>query len=358
MACLSFFPPIVLLPQSSLFKGVFRFFFSLFLNTLCNMAGFKILILFVVFQIVNSKPFKEIHMKKDFEFSIKPPVLPIKPFKFIKHKWLHLGHGIVKRSPFELIPNPEGNINNPDSLLKLSLEKEFGIGTPLPPPPPPPPEGIPPAPLFIPEAPGISSPAPASVPPPVTGSTILVSEEYLSRLPEEGAEIIVITPVPPPPPPPVVSMPAVVPSPPPLPPPIPEPIPGPPPPLPPVPPEVPKDLIQGNLLTDIGRVEEINAYLKAVEGLGISPPPGLIMSSPAGPPPPPPLEAVLPVLNSNSIEVEVPKPPPPPPAEKTSPLVKGSRLALYFGNIFLQVMSEVLSSARSALSQYSPPAPI
>ncbi|XP_063366736.1 uncharacterized protein LOC134655214 [Cydia amplana] len=303
----------------------------------------QILILFVVFQIVNSKPFKEIHMKKDFEFSIKPPVLPIKPFTFIKHKWLHLGHGIVKRSPFEVIPKPEENIDNPDSLLKVSLEKEFGIGTPLPPP-----EGIPPAPLLarIPEVPGISSPPP-SVPPPVTGSTILVSQDYLSRLPEEGAEIIVITPVPPPLPPPVVSVPP--PSP------IPEPIPGPP---PPVPPEVPKGLTQGNLLTDIGRVEEINAYLKAVEGLGISPPPGLILPPPAGPPPPPPLEAVLPVLNSNSIEVEVPKTPPPPPVEKTSPLVKGSRLALYFGNIFLQVMSEVISSARSALIQYSPPAPI
>ncbi|XP_063540290.1 uncharacterized protein LOC134749319 [Cydia strobilella] len=305
------------------------------------MAGFKILILFVVFQIVNSKPFKEIHFKKNLEFSIKHPVLPIKPFKFIKHKWLHIGHGIEKRSPLEVIPKPEENIVNPDSLIKVSLEKEFGIGTPLPPPPPPP------APMFIPEAPGISSPPPPSVPPPVTGSTILVSEDYLSRLPEQGAEIIVITPVPPPPPPPVVSIPP--PSP------IPEPIPGPP---PPVPPEVPKGLVQGNLLTDIGRVEEINAYLKAVEGLGISPPPGLIMPPPAGPPPPPPLEAVLPVLNSNSIEVEAPKPPPPPPVEKTSPLVKGSRLALYFGNIFLQVMSEVLSSARSALSQYSPPAPI
>ncbi|XP_063385768.1 uncharacterized protein LOC134671845 isoform X2 [Cydia fagiglandana] len=284
-------------------------------------------------------------MKKDIEFSIKPPVLPIKPFKFIKHKWFHLGHGIVKRSPFEVIPKPEENIVNQDSLLKVSLEKEFGIGTPLPPPPPPLPEGIPPAPLIIPEAPGISSPPPSV--PPVTGSTILVSEDYFSRLPAEGAEIIVITPVPPPPPPPVVSIP-------PPPPPIPEPISGPP---PPVPPEVPKGLTQGNLLTDIGRVEEINAYLKAVEGLGITPPPGLIMPPPAGPPPPPPLEAVLPVLNSNSIEVEVPKPPPP-PVEKTSPLVKGSRLALYFGNIFLQVMSEVISSARSALSQYSPPAPI
>ncbi|XP_047997314.1 leucine-rich repeat extensin-like protein 3 [Leguminivora glycinivorella] len=176
-------------------------------------------------------------------------------------------------------------------------------------------------------------------------SSVLVTEEYLSRLPEEGAEIIVITPLPPVP---VVSMP---PPPPPPPPPVPVPIPGPPPPAVPT-------VTQGNLLTDIGRVEEINAYLKAVESLGVSPPPGFLMPTPAGPPPPPPIEAVLPVLNTNSIEVEVDKAPPPPLVEKTSPLVKGSRLALYFGNIFLQVMSEVISSARSALSQYSPPAPI
>ncbi|KAI8420218.1 hypothetical protein MSG28_008763 [Choristoneura fumiferana] len=96
---------------------------------------------------------------------------------------------------------------------------------------------------------------------------------------------------------------------------------------------------RGSLFTDISRVDEISAYIKAIDALPVVKPP---------------LEEIVP---GNSLEPVGPKLNVDAKAEPTT-FAKGSRLALYFGNILLQMMSQAIGSARSAIGQYSMPSMI
>lgn len=109
----------------------------------------------------------------------------------------------------------------------------------------------------------------------------------------------------------------------------------------PVPPPKPRtqESNRVSLFTDISRVDEINAYIKAIDALPVVKPP---------------LEEIVP---GNSLEQTVPKATGDAKAEPSA-FAKGSRLALYFGNILLQVMSQAIGSARTAIGQYSMPSMI
>uniref|UniRef100_A0A2A4JMP6 Uncharacterized protein n=1 Tax=Heliothis virescens TaxID=7102 RepID=A0A2A4JMP6_HELVI len=94
--------------------------------------------------------------------------------------------------------------------------------------------------------------------------------------------------------------------------------------------------------TDISKAEPVRKYMESNQGA----------------PPLAPEEKVPPPLETNSIKPEVPKSD---IVLNDSSLVRGSKMALYFGSIFLQLMSQFMSNARATFDQmtarrnYQPP---
>lgn len=94
--------------------------------------------------------------------------------------------------------------------------------------------------------------------------------------------------------------------------------------------------IKNGLFTDIGRVEMINQFLQSSELI----PPNMPFL---------PEENVLPPI-SNSIIPDKPKDPPP-AQESSNPFVRGSRFALYMGNILLDILTKFLSRTAAGPEQ-------
>ncbi|KAJ8709307.1 hypothetical protein PYW07_009133 [Mythimna separata] len=95
--------------------------------------------------------------------------------------------------------------------------------------------------------------------------------------------------------------------------------------------------------TDVTRAELVREYMNSIQPI---------------PPPPPPLvveEKPTPPLETNSIKPEPPRNDIP---INDNSLIRGSKIALYFGSIFLQLMSQFMSNARATFDQMTNPPPV
>lgn len=283
--------------------------------------------------------FQGISFQRGFEINFKP--LPRKPISFIKEKWSPFGvfgrkHIIQKRQAlddlmvtgvvplsvepvrpapvYERIEDP-GLLQTPFLVtLPQSTVRPVLLSSPLPPPVSPVlPQGATPRPVLI--------PSPASVPPSVIVSPV---PPVMSSLPPSAGiqEIVQI-----PPRGPVNSGIPLL--------------------RPPVPPREGIPPISTNmvvppssgLFTDITRAMTGGGNLEPIQpSLG-----------------PPVVESNVAPIETNSIQQE-------PPRNgfslNDSSLVRASKVALYFGSVFLQLMSQFMTNARATFDQMTNPPPV
>ncbi|CAD0203129.1 unnamed protein product [Chrysodeixis includens] len=271
----------------------------------------------------DGKPFLQgISFKKDFEINFKP--FERKPITFIKEKWSPFGvfgrkRVIVKRQAEILIP-----ISKPDTLEQKPAPvfehlEEIQNTAPLmflPPPPPNPVSVVPvsevPVVVITPSSIPKDSPTPLPVVTTVRPLFISSTPRPLSTVAPPPVPLI-ITPSPPPIKEPeladerAISSNFIVPP----------PSEGPPPP---------------GLYTDISRSEPVREYVDVA----------------------PPIPPTPPVVD-NSIKPEIPRSD---IVINDNVLVRGSKLALYFGSIFLSLMSQFMSNARATFDQMTNPVPV
>ena len=300
--------------------------------------------------LANGNPlFQGISFQRGFELNFKP--LPRNPITFIKEKWSPFGvfgrkHSLQKRNsgsgavpvvqeapvvaPVSGVPEPRpaapvfehveepGPINT-SPLLPLPHQSPRSVVPLLVTSPVPPVSPIQP-PLVSPGPPFLNSPAP----PPMPVSVIVtpVPHPVFSNMPPITPEVVSTPPKQPitsnvqqPPPirmegslPPLSSN-MVVPPPP-------------------------------GLFTDVSRAEPVREYMNAVQPI------------------PPPLaveEKVAPPLETNSVK---PEPPKNDIVINDNALVRGSKMALYFGSIFLQLMAQFMTNARATFDQMTNGPPV
>lgn len=318
-----------------------------------NNSGFQMLLLIVVVQWFGAKGtplFQGISFQRGFELNFKP--LPRKPLSFIKEKWSPFGvfgrrFGIQKRSIGSGVPVPQGasELRQAAPVFEHVDEIEHVETLPLKVLPPQTPRSLIPVHISPPvPPPGISS-IPLSVsspaPPPIPLHVIITPapKPVLSDVPQQSIypAMSVVTP-----PtysplnrdvlPPAISAPV---------------------------PEVnvlpvssnmvipPAKIVNNDvrpplgLYTDISRVEPVKENMNSVQPVA---PPITVE------------EKVAPPIVTNSIKPETPKNDN--IVLNDSSLIRGSRLALYFGNIFLQLMSQFMTNARATFDQITNPPPV
>nr|XP_021190521.2 uncharacterized protein LOC110376380 [Helicoverpa armigera] len=295
-------------------------------------------IVFVIVAILwleaDSTPlFQGISFQRGFELNFKP--LPRKPLTFLRQKWSPFGvfgtkHSIEKRSPGAVVvpveaaspapidsepirPAPvfehvEEHLNpppyiavpnqTPRSVIPLISSPVVPIGTPIQP--------MSPSPLII------SSPAPPSMP-----LSVIVTpapRPIVNSVPPPSLYNDIVMPANQP-----IANDAKLEG-----------------ALPPL----SSNMVIPPRFTDISRAEPVREFMESNQGV----PPSFGVE-----------EKVAPPLETNSIKPEVPKSG---FALNDSSLVRGSKMALYFGSIFLQLMSQFMSNARATFDQMTNPPPV
>ncbi|XP_026737110.1 leucine-rich repeat extensin-like protein 3, partial [Trichoplusia ni] len=285
--------------------------------------GSQIVLLFIAVQCfeADGKPFLEgISIQKGLEIKFKP--FPLKPITFIKEKWSPFGvfgkkRAIVKRDTEFLIPVSPSTLEPQPAPVFENLE-EIQNTPPLRFLPPQPPRAVTLVPVS--EAPTViitSSPLPKISPtqPPVVTD---IPPVFISSTPLAFSSVApppIPLSIPPSPPPMELANPVTEPS-------IssnfivPPPREGPPP----------------GLFTDISRSEPVREYMDVV---------------PSIPPTPP--------LVDNNVKPDIPRTD---IVINDNALVRGSKLALYFGSIFLSLMSQFMTNARATFDQMTNPTPV
>lgn len=311
------------------------------------------LIVAVLWLEANGKPlFQGISFQRGFEINFKP--LPRNPITFIKEKWSPFGvfgrkHSLQKRhsgsiasveqaepvvpvAPEVLEPRPAApvfehveeteNLHTPP-LITLPKQAPRSvvpllISTPVPSPLSP----IQPQ-LISPLPPIISSPAPPPVPTSVIVTSVPPAFRYVPPL-SITPEVVII-----PQNKPITNDVLLQPS--------------------PVRMEGALPPISSNMVipppasgrfTDVTGAVPLREYMDSIQPI---------------PPPPAVEEKATPPIETNSIK---PEPPRNDFAINENSLVRGSKIALYFGSIFLQLMSQFMSNARATFDQMTNPPPV
>lgn len=346
-------------------------------------------------EITGNPLFQGISFQKGFELNFKP--LPRKPIAFISEKWSPFGvfgrkFAIQKRSLDDMVPPPPARVPRPAAPVFEHIEEIEEIGTGplfivprspvlppavLPPPPPVPkpveePKPLPPPlpvplPIIVNELPPLPE-KPHAVPPISTNMVIIQPTKVvnshvtsssglytdITRVESVKEHIDSAKPIPVEPKPPVPV--------PPVPPPVVEPVPPPPVPPPPVPPPPVSP-------PPAEPVPPPPAPIPPTSEEPLSPPP-----TPVPPPPPEPPKAPEPIpphyihkkeekKKNKEILHDKQKKEIPLEGHKTevllkdSSLIKGSKMALQFGTVFLTLMAQFFDSARATIDQMTNPPP-